>query len=146
MCSCFRRATDTQKCNLYYNTSFYFLPHEKESRQKLWLSSYFYIQINGKSACQDSVSCLKHLAHSYRNQGARCLGSTWTHASHVAPGQQLVVFHPAFFLDQVSIRTRKLVAKAGCEGSESGMLRRDPTRELPSALPTPSTPRSSFCP
>lgn len=25
----------TKKCNLYYNTSFYFLLHEKESRQKL---------------------------------------------------------------------------------------------------------------
>lgn len=102
--------------------------------------------MNGKSACQDSMSCLKHLAHSYRNQGARCPGSIWTHASHVASGQYLVVFHPAVFLDQVSIRTRKLAAKAGCEGGDSGKLRRDPTGELPSALPSLSTSRSSFYP
>ena len=28
-------AETQKKCNLYYNTSFYFLPHEKDSRQKL---------------------------------------------------------------------------------------------------------------
>ena len=66
----------TQKYHLYYNTSFYFLPHEKESRQKFLLSSYFYIQINCKSGCQDIVSCLKYLAHSYRKQWARC---AWEH-------------------------------------------------------------------
>ena len=79
------------------------------------------------------------------------LPSSWTRSAS-GPGSwrprldaQPVVFHPAFFLDQVSLGTRKLAAKAGCEGGESGMLRRDPTRELPSALPSPSTSRSSFC-
>lgn len=35
---CVRASEEPQthkKCNLYYNTSFYFLLHEKESRQKL---------------------------------------------------------------------------------------------------------------
>lgn len=58
------------------------------------------------------------------------LGNTWKHASHLASGQHLVVFHSAIFLDQVRFRTRKLVAKAGCKDFESvlGMLGRDPNQ------------------
>lgn len=114
---------------LIITEQFYFPPDEKDSRRKLLLPSYFYMQINFKSVSRDNTSRLEVFNLFLRRSTSQvCWGALGTLPLSQWRDSVLGLLRPAVFLS----RTGELAATLGAEAlSVPGLLGHDRHQEVP---------------